>query len=59
MEDFAGDVKLQANNIQIKNNIVIIQGTIHGKSMTVSYDMRTGDIQSQDFILANTGVVYV
>jgi hypothetical protein len=59
MEDFATDVKLQANNIQIQNNIVVIQGTIHGKSMTISYDLATGIIQSQDFILANTWVVYV
>jgi len=59
MEDFAGDMKLNENNIQIQNNTVIIQGTIHGKSITISYDLQTGIIQSQDFILANTWVVYV
>jgi len=60
-EDFAGDMKLSAQNISIdeKSHVVQIGGTIHGKSLIISYNLDTGEIHSQDFILANTWVVYV
>ena len=52
MEDFAGDVKLNENNIKIENDIVILNGTIQGKALRKTPNLNNlGDITNSPNVI--------
>lgn len=48
LEQFAQDTKL--NNISIQDDTVYIQGNINDSSVTIRYNLTTGQVASKDFI---------
>jgi hypothetical protein len=48
LEQFAQDTKL--DNISIQDDTVYIQGNINGSSVTIRYNLTTGQVASKDFI---------